>query len=200
MHRKWISLLFLGLAGCGGGGGGGGAPNPPPMTTIPTVSINDLQIAEGNNGPSIASLTVTLSATSSAAVSLNFRAENGTAVVSEDYLTTSGTLTIPVGQRTATIAVSVSGDTTFEPDETFKLLLADATNATLSDAEGVITITNDDLDATAAYKTVIKRLRADLLAVLSQQQSFGQVFEMDLDADGDIDLIQLNTRNAEETK
>ena len=38
----------------------------------------------------------------------------------------------------------VNGDTTYETDETFTVHLSNATNATISDADGTGTITNDD--------------------------------------------------------
>jgi hypothetical protein len=43
-----------------------------------------------------------------------------------------------------TFTVNVNGDTTFEPNETFFVNLTAASNATISDSQGLGTITNDD--------------------------------------------------------
>ena len=58
----------------------------------------------------------------------------------------SGTLTWNAGDNAAkTIDVTVNGDTTVEPDETFYVNLSNPTNATISNSTGVGTIVNDDL-------------------------------------------------------
>ena len=61
-----------------------------------------------------------------------------------DYLPASGTLTIPMGSTAGTISVTVNGDTTGEFNETFFVNLSGAVNATIVDAQGQGTITNDD--------------------------------------------------------
>jgi hypothetical protein len=53
-------------------------------------------------------------------------------------------LTIPVGATSATIPISIKGDTTVEPNETFNVRLTKPTALNLTDATGVGTITNDD--------------------------------------------------------
>lgn len=61
-----------------------------------------------------------------------------------DYLPASGTLAFPMGTTSRTISVTVNGDTTGEFNETFFVNLSGATNATILDAQGQATITNDD--------------------------------------------------------
>ena len=74
-------------------------------------------------------------------------ADNTATVAGSDYVGTSGTLTFPAGTATLTqtVAITVNGDTTVEPNETFFVNLSNASaNATLADNQGLGTITNDD--------------------------------------------------------
>ncbi|HUQ89813.1 MAG TPA: Calx-beta domain-containing protein [Vicinamibacterales bacterium] len=121
-------------------------PPPPPQ---PTLTINDLSIAEGNSGTAIATFTVTLSPiNSSQTVTVNYATADGTATTANnDYVAASGTLTFSPSVATQTIAVTVNGDTTIEPSETFVVNLSGATNATIGDAQGIATITTDDAPA-----------------------------------------------------
>src|SRR6185295_9043561 len=111
---------------------------------LPQLTINNVTLAEGNTGTTNAVLTVSLSAASALPVSVNWATANGTASAPSDYLANSGTLTIATGQTTGTITVVVNGDTLNEADETFFVNLSNAANATISDAQGVVTIANDD--------------------------------------------------------
>ncbi|HUQ32902.1 MAG TPA: Calx-beta domain-containing protein [Pyrinomonadaceae bacterium] len=110
----------------------------------PSLSINDVSVAEGDTGTTNATFTVTLSAASSFTVTVNFATADGTATVGSDYQSTSGTLTFNPGETTKTIPVPVNGDMTFEADETFVVNLSTPANATISDTQGQGTITNDD--------------------------------------------------------
>ena len=121
----------------------------------PTLSINDVTVTEGNTGITNASFTVTLSAVSDQTVTVQYAAANGTATAGSDYTATSGTLTFtPGGSLTQTVTVSVIGDTGCEPDETFTVNLTNPTNATLSDGQGVGTITNNDALPTLSVNDV----------------------------------------------
>jgi chitinase len=80
-------------------------------------------------------------------VTVVYATASGTAAPGSDYLTTTGTLTFAAGVSTQTLTVPVNGDTTVEPDETVLVNLSTATNAVVGDAQGVATITNDDLPA-----------------------------------------------------
>src|SRR6185503_15070214 len=99
----------------------------------------------GNSGTTTATLTVTLTPASTQAVTVAYATANGTATTAgSDYVAKNGTLTFAAGVTTQSIAVTVNGDTTVEPNETFVVNLSSATNATISDAQGVGTIVNDD--------------------------------------------------------
>ena len=108
------------------------------------MTINDVSVTEGNSGTKTATFTVTLSPTSTQTVTVGYATANGTATAGSDYVTTSGTLTFPAGVSTQTIAVTINGDATVETDETVLVNLSGATNATIADAQGIGTITNDD--------------------------------------------------------
>lgn len=110
----------------------------------PSLSINDVSVAEGNAGVSQAIFTVRLSAASGKTVTVNYATADGTAEAGSDYQGTNGSLTFNPGDTSKTINVLVNGDTAFEPDETFLISLTTPTNASISDAQGVATITNDD--------------------------------------------------------
>ena len=110
----------------------------------PTISIADVAVNEGNAGVTSAVLTLTLSATSTSSVTVNYATAPGTATAGTDYTTTSGTATFAAGTTTTTITVPVLGDTVVEPTETVLVNLTAPVNATIADAQGVVTITNDD--------------------------------------------------------
>src|SRR5262249_51459367 len=62
-----------------------------------------------------------------------------------DYATAAGVLHFNAGDTSKVISIQVNGDTRFEPNETFNVMLSGATNgATISDNQGVGTIINDD--------------------------------------------------------
>ena len=111
---------------------------------LPTLSINDTSVTEGNTGTVTATLTVTLSAASGQTVTVNYATANASAIAPSDYISASGTLTFAPGTTTQTIQVTVNGDTTPEANETFAVNLTAPTNAILADAQGIVTVLNDD--------------------------------------------------------
>jgi hypothetical protein len=116
-----------------------------PVPVPPNVTIKDVTKNEGNSGITIFSFTVELSQASSQAVTVSFATANGTARTSDsDYLAAVSTVTIGAGQKTATINISVRGDKRKEAAETFFVNLTGATNATITDAQAIGTIANDD--------------------------------------------------------
>jgi hypothetical protein len=113
-------------------------------TPVPTLSINDVTVTEGNSGTTNATFTVTLSAASASAVTVKYDTANGTATAGSDYQAASGTLTFAPNETSKTLTVAVNGDTTAEADETFAVNLSNPTNATIADGQGIGTIKNDD--------------------------------------------------------
>ncbi|QIG51818.1 hypothetical protein G5V57_31390 [Nordella sp. HKS 07] len=114
-----------------------------------SISINDVTISEGNSGTKVATFTVTRSG-GTAAFDVNYATSNGSATVADgDYVAASNVLHFGANQNTQTISVTINGDTKVEGDETFNVGLTNATNgATISDNQGVGTITNDDSTST----------------------------------------------------
>jgi hypothetical protein len=112
---------------------------------LPTLSINNVTANEGNSGPTPFGFTVTLSAASASTVTVNFATADGTATVAGgDYVATSGTLTFAPGETSKSVAVTVNGDTTVEPNKTFVVNLTNPANATIAVTQGTGTIIDDD--------------------------------------------------------
>ncbi len=111
---------------------------------LPSLSINDVSVAEGDSGTTSLNFTVSLSAASGQTVTVNYATADNTAAAGSDYQSTSGTLTFNPSDTAKTITVLVNGDTTFEQNETFFVNLTSPVNASISDTQGVGTITNDD--------------------------------------------------------
>src|SRR5215831_1915448 len=76
--------------------------NSTSFNVIPTLSINDVSVTEGNSGTTNAVFTVTLSAVSSQSVTVHFATADNTATAGSDYVATSGTLTFNPGDTTKT--------------------------------------------------------------------------------------------------
>ncbi len=111
----------------------------------PTLSVNDASVTEGNAGTTTATFTVTLSAASGKTVTVGWTTADGDATQPSDYTAGSGTLTFVPGGTSESIPVSVLGDVTAELDETFDVILATPSNATIADGSGLGTITDDEL-------------------------------------------------------
>lgn len=124
-------------AGGGGGGGGGGS--------VPDVSIADVTVTEGHQGTVSAVFAVTLSASSTDAVTVAYATSDGTAAAPDDYDATTGTLTFNAGTTTRDITVPVRGDLLDEgTSETFTVTLSSPSSATIADGVATGTITDDD--------------------------------------------------------
>ncbi|MCO4294078.1 Ig-like domain-containing protein, partial [Solitalea sp. MAHUQ-68] len=130
------------------------AVSPIPLLTIVSVP----SILEGNSGTTVANFQIELSQSVSCDVSVNYATSNVTALVGEDYVGTSGVLTIPAGSTSATIPVTVNGDIKFEPDETFTLTLSNPVNTTINTTTATGTIRNDDAIPTVSINPASQSL------------------------------------------
>ena len=112
---------------------------------VPALSIDDVAVAEGNAGTTTLGFTVSLSAASSQTVTVGYATADGTATTADgDYVAASGTLSFAPGVTTQPVSVTVNGDVKNEANETLTVNLSAPTNATISDSQGLGTITNDD--------------------------------------------------------
>src|SRR2546423_6618674 len=97
---------------------------PPRSTLFPyTTPFRSVSVVEGNSGTATANFQVTLSAAPATGQTVAVKAStaDGTATARADYVALPlTTLTWHAGDPlTKTVAVTVNGDTTAEPDETF---------------------------------------------------------------------------------
>jgi hypothetical protein len=123
--------------------------------TVPTgtrtVSVSDgPAVNEGAAGTSTtATFNVTLSSAATSTVSVVATTANGTATAGSDYTGVSRTITFTAGTTTQPFPVTITGDGTVEPNETFVVNLTGPSGVALGDAQGTGTITNDDAAAPA---------------------------------------------------
>jgi len=116
------------------------------VIVVLNVSIAPASVPEGSGGGATnLNFTVTLSAASTAGVTVSYATTDGTALAASDYTAGNGTLTIPIGSTSGTITVLVNADTIFEPNEMLTLTLSTPIGATLATAVATGTILNDDV-------------------------------------------------------
>ncbi len=125
-------------------------------TATGTITTDDADPQISIAGPAAAVLetdaaqdvtfTVTLSAVSTDVVTVNYATVAGTATAGDDFTATSGTIAFAASASVtvATFTVSVAGDTADEHDETFTVVLSDASNAGFASDTVTVTITDDD--------------------------------------------------------
>lgn len=108
----------------------------------PSFSVNDVTV---NEAAGTLSFTVTKTGSTTQTATVDYATANGTATsgAGNDYTAASGTLTFLAGDTTKMVTISINNDNVFELSEAFNLNLSNATNATISDNQGVGTI-NDD--------------------------------------------------------
>jgi hypothetical protein len=113
-------------------------------------SVGDASVTEGNSGTTTLSFPVSISAIPAAGQTevVKVATADGTATAGSDYTAvalTTLTWTSASASTTQLVNVTVSGDTSVEPNETLVLnLSAQSKNAVISDKQGTGTIVNDD--------------------------------------------------------
>jgi hypothetical protein len=112
------------------------------------VRISDATVTEGAAGTT---KTVTLTVTrdqAGSALSIGWSVDtliaNGVTWGTDVTGAQSGVITFAAGATSATITFTIVGDAVKEPDEAFIVTLKAAAGANLADAQGLVTIKNDD--------------------------------------------------------
>jgi hypothetical protein len=117
-------------------------------TAMPNLTVTPVNggLVQGTNGTTTnITYTVSISATSAVAVSVGYATSNGTATAAANgYVPASGTLTIPAGQVTGSITVSLLGTNVYLPVATFYVNFSNAVNTMLVTTQVTCTITNNN--------------------------------------------------------
>jgi chitinase len=124
------------------------------IDTPPEISVSSASRDEGDLGLRTLDFIVTLSTDHAAPVTVHYATIDGTAVAGSDYTPVSGTLTFAPGVTSLVVPVTILNDTLYEAAETFKLVLSDPSNATLSHSTAVGTIFDNDDPPPAAISGV----------------------------------------------
>jgi uncharacterized repeat protein (TIGR01451 family) len=111
---------------------------------IPFASIDNVRVLEGNSGLNPAMFTLRLNIASATLTRVRVQTQDGTATAGSDYVSANAEVVFQPGETAKTFTVSIVGDTIFEPDETFNVVITGADNATFSSTPATCTILNDD--------------------------------------------------------
>ena len=114
---------------------------------LPTVAVNSVAKYEGNTGTTTFTFDVALSASSILPASVSYTTLDGKATAGSDYTAVGLTeVTFAPGETLKQVQVVVQGDTTYEGNETFLVILSNAEGTTLARGQriGKGTILNDD--------------------------------------------------------
>ncbi|MDR6674716.1 outer membrane autotransporter protein [Xanthomonas translucens] len=123
---------------------------------VPSLSINNVSLNEGDAGTSNATFTVSLSQPAGAGgVSFDIATADGSATAGVDYVASSLTgQTIPAGSSSGTFTVLINGDSLNEANENFFVNVSNVSGASVSDPQGQGTIVNDDAQPTLSIDDV----------------------------------------------
>ena len=109
----------------------------------PYISIADASVNE-NDGT--VTITVTLTGSYISGVSVDYATADSTATDGNDYTATNGTLNWASGvsgDKTFTVPIVDNG--AYDPEEYFKVLLSNISNATFVDSLGIVTIVDNEV-------------------------------------------------------
>ena len=111
---------------------------------LPSISIKDVTVREGDKGTKIAKVAVSLKAETNEVVEVSYSTANGKAKNKRDYQQTRGTLVFEPGESRKFIEVPIVGDKQVELDESFKVNLRQPVNGFIEDGQGIVTISDGD--------------------------------------------------------
>jgi hypothetical protein len=115
-------------------------------TSAARLSIGNASVVEGDSTSRQLRFSVSLSTTRTTPVKVDYATSDGPAPAADsgDYTGKTGTITIPAGQTSAVIAVSVRADASVEPTERFTVKLSNPIGAPIQFGTATGSIHNDD--------------------------------------------------------
>lgn len=150
--------------------------------TLPTLSVDDFTLAEGDPGLiTAAEFKISMSAASTQTVTFTASTQAGTATPNVDYASGSINLQFDPGQTSVVLSVLLIVDTTVEDDETFFLNLSNPVNATIADGQAQATIIDDDSLILLTEQNVQRALALD--SVLFTRDSFSIANNLNFSSD-----------------
>jgi 2-C-methyl-D-erythritol 4-phosphate cytidylyltransferase len=112
---------------------------------VPTVTVTATTATATEAGPTAGQFRVTRTGNTAAALTVNWSV-GGTAASGSDYNSLPGSVTIPVGAASATVAVTPANDTLVEGNETVVVTLSPSAAYTVgSPSSATVTIVSDDV-------------------------------------------------------
>jgi uncharacterized repeat protein (TIGR01451 family) len=153
----------------------GDACEPPP---VPSLSVADVEVTEGDKGRKALTFYVTLSAPQTYNVQFDFASADGTAVSGSDYVGGSGVgYLIAAGTTAHSFTFQIRSDTAVEDDEAFFFVISNPVGATITDGTAVGTIRNDDYAsadlAVSVDGAAVKPRAGDLMTYAISITNFG---------------------------
>ena len=113
--------------------------------SVPTINVNDIGVAEGDTGLTLAQSVVSLNGGPvSEELTINYEVVPGTATALQDYTFTASPVRVPRGSPATTIDALVIGDSVDEPNETYEVRVTSVVGAALGRATALGTIGDDD--------------------------------------------------------
>ena len=111
----------------------------------PILSAGDMVVEEGTANNTV-SFQVSLNDPAPKEVTFDYSTVELTALENEDFIPTSGTATIPKGESTTKIDITLVGDEENEGDENFWISYSNGTNVNIPEPFNTIIIENDDFN------------------------------------------------------
>ncbi|MEI6745593.1 MAG: Calx-beta domain-containing protein [Methylococcaceae bacterium] len=134
---------------------------------LPTLSISDSKINEGDVGKSSAEVMVKLSNVVTQDVIVHYETIDGTAKKSSDYAASVGDLTIRKGENTGKILIPIVDDKVSEPLENFIVKLSNPQGAILgATTKATVTITDNDSSASSSSAMQIELVGVETAGIL----------------------------------
>jgi hypothetical protein len=173
------------------------------------IFIGDAELVEGNSGSASMEFTVSRIGLNSIETTVDYYTVNGTAsTFDNDFVGIASTspqnLVIPIGSSSATLSITINGDTDLETDEIFTVILENPINATIIDRLGDGTILNDDVEISIADASIAEGDSGTTDLDLTVSLSGTSALDVDVEfytADGsatlaDADYVEISSASA----
>jgi hypothetical protein len=124
-----------------------------------TLTTSSPSITEGDSGTKTLTYVVTLDEAPLTAVTVNYVTSSSGTADGDDFSSVAGVLSFAIGQTSATVSVTVNGDTTVESNETVGITFSGTQLVASVTATG--TIVNNDVDTSAEAQTFTLTAESD---------------------------------------